>query len=250
MAPRASTWARPAHSGFPYPPPTLADGSAFAWNLHAIGTIQVADGATVGIGGLLTTDQFMALPSLPGVRIHPAQDTLFLDGWLDNKPADNPVTGGVLALTSATGPLNVAGGLISGGTITSTGTGALDFGAIGGPLVLYESVLDSVTNNGAINASAFVFAEGTIINNGTMTTSAGTIYMLPGGGFTNNGTVTVSSGGDGFGSPVTNNGTITVTQGGFSAFASAPATALTNNGSISLTSSSLYAADTTINSGT
>jgi hypothetical protein len=241
----------PALSGFPNSPPTLADGSAFAWNPQAIGTIQVADGATVGIGGLLTTDLFMALPSLPGVHIHPMLDTFFLDGWLDNKPADNPVTGGVLALTSATGPLNVDGGLVSGGTIITSGTGALDFGAIGGPLSLYRSVLDSVTNNGAIiNSSAFVFAEGTITNNGTMTTSVGTIYMLPGGGFTNNGAVTIS-GFNGYGSPVINNGTIALTQGGFSAFAPAPAVALTNNGSISLTSSSyLYVGGIAINSGT
>jgi hypothetical protein len=241
----------PALSGFPNFPPTLADGSAFAWNPNTIGAIQVADGATVGLGGLLTTDLFVALTSLPGVHIHPALDTFFLDGWLDNKPADNPVTRGVLALTTATGPLNVAGGLISGGTIATTGSGALDFVSIDGFPGFYRSALDSVTNNGTINVSStFVFAEGTITNNGTMTSAGGGIFMLPGGGFTNNGTVTIASGSDGFASPVINNGTFTVTQGGFSAFAPAPAAALTNTGSIALTSSYLYVGDRLINSGT
>ena len=102
----------------------------------------MADGATVAFGGLLTTDLFTAFPSLPGVHIHPTLDTILLDGWLDNRPADNPVTGGVLALTSATGPLTMAGGLISGGTITSTGTGALNVVNFGGPLNLYGDVID------------------------------------------------------------------------------------------------------------
>src|SRR5262249_25659474 len=119
-----------------FTPPTLADVSPYAWNPAAVGTIAVADGATVAIGGLLTTDLFTALLSLPGVRIHPALDAVVFDGWLDNHPADNPVTGGVLALTSTTGPLTMAGGAISGGTITSTGTGALNVVYFGGPLNL------------------------------------------------------------------------------------------------------------------
>lgn len=232
-------------------PPTFADGSPYAWNFGALGTIQVADGATVGFGGLLTTDQFMALSSLPGVRIHPALDTVLLDGWLDNKPADNPVTGGVLALTSATGPLTIAGALISGGTITSTGTGALNVINFGGPLYLDGGFLDSVTNNGTIAASnAYLYLEGNVVNNGTLTNSRSSIYFLPGGSFINNGTISVSSGGDAFASPVTNNGTITVTQGGFSVYANSTAASLTNHGSISLSSASLYVTGTAVNNGT
>jgi hypothetical protein len=224
----------------------LADGSAYAWNLAAIGTIQVADGATVVLGGLLTTDLFMALPSLPGVRIHPALDTVGFDGWLDNNSADNPVTGGVLALTSAIGALRVGGALISGGSITTTGTGALDVIDFPGP-----SALDSVINNGTIAVSGADLAlEGNVVNNGALTNSSGGIFSFPGGRFINNGTTSVSSGRDGFASPVTNNGIISVTQGAFGVSSPAPAVSLTNNGSISVSSGSLSVAGTMVNSGT
>src|SRR5262249_38334716 len=155
------------------------------WNPAAAGTIQVADGATVGLGGLLTTDQFMALPSLPGIRIHPALDTVILDGWLDNKPADNPVTHGVL-----TGSVTMSGGLISGGTIA----GALHLVYFGGPLSLAFSFIDSVTNNGTIAVGTFFTLEGNVVNNATLTSSAG-ISFLSGGSFINNGTISASSGG-------------------------------------------------------
>jgi hypothetical protein len=230
--------------------PTLADGSPFAWNFGAVGSIQVADGATVGIGGLLTTDQYMALPNLPGVSIHVTHDTVLFDGWLDNKPTDNPVTHGVLALTSATGPLSLAGGFISGGTITTTGTGALNVVNSNGPVGFFFSAMDSVTNNGTIIVSAFLILEGNVVNNGTVTNSLSGIFFLPGGSFINNGTISVSSGGYGIASPVTNNGTITVTHGAFNVFPPAPAVVLTNNGSIFLSSSGLFVGGSSVNSGT
>jgi hypothetical protein len=214
-------------------PPTLVDGSPYAWN-PAAGSIQVADGATVGLGGLLTTDQFMAFPNLPNVSIHPAHDTVLLDGWLDNNPVDNPVTHGVLALTSATGPLNLAGGLISGGTITSTGTGALDVVGFGGPLYLYDGFLDSVANDATIAVSHTVLLlEGTTVNNGNMTASSGGIFALPGGSFTNNGTIDLSSGGASLLSPVTNTGTISLSAGSLYV-----AGTMTNIGTISASSHS------------
>jgi hypothetical protein len=229
-------------------PPTLADGSP--WNPAAVGTIAVADGATVALGGLLTTDLFTAFPSLPGVRIHPALDTVLLDGWLDNRPADNPVTGGVLALTSATGPLTMAGAFISGGTITSTGTGAVNVIPPNGPFYYFASFLDSVTNDGTIAVSGTgLDLEGNIVNNGTLTNSRSGILFLPGGSFINNGTISISSGGDGIASPVTNNGTISVTQGVFSAFAPAGTVSLRNNGSISVSSGTLFVSGGMVNSG-
>jgi hypothetical protein len=232
-------------------PPTLADGSPYAWDPAAAGTIQVADGATVGFGGLLTTDRFTALPSLPGVSIHLAHDTVLLDGWLDNKPADNPVTHGVLALSSATGPVNMVGGFISGGTITNTGTGALNVSSVSEPQYLYLSTLDGVTNNGtiALSSNTILDLEGNIVNNGTLTNSASQIFFLAGGSFINNGTISVSSGGNRFASPMTNNGTITLTQGFLSARAPDPAVSLTNHGSISLSSAGLFVVGSTINSG-
>jgi hypothetical protein len=231
-------------------PPTLADGSAYAWNPAAAGTVQVADGATVGLGGLLTTDQFVSLATLPGFYIHLAQDTVVLDGWLDNRPADNPVTGGVLALTSATGPVILAGGFLSGGTVTTTGTGALNVRNFYGPLDLFNGDLDSVTSNGTVTvSSAVLYLEGSAVNNGTLTNSSGDIFFLSGGSFINNGSIAFPSGGDGFDWPLTNNGIITVNQGGFSTYAPAPSVSLTNHGSISLSSGWLYVAGSSINSG-
>jgi hypothetical protein len=237
-------------SSDPNSPPALADG--IPWDPAAVGTIQVADGATVGLGGLLTTDLYMAFPSLPGVHIHPSLDAVVLDGWLDNRPADNPVTGGVLARTSATGPVTMSGGLISGGTITSTGTGALNVIAFGGPLNLFISFLDSVINDGTIAVSSTgLILAGNVVNNGTLTTSSGSISARPGGSFINNGTVSaLSTSVDVFDSPVTNNGTITATRGAFEVFTGDTALALTNNGSISLTSGLLRVTGNTINSGT
>jgi hypothetical protein len=212
-------------------PPTLADGSPFAWNPNAVGSIQVADGATVGFGGLLTTDLFTAFPNLPGVSIHLAHDTVLLDGWLDNKPADNPVTGGVLALSSATGTVNFTGGLISHGTITSSGTGALNV-SFSGPLFLGFDFLDSVTINAPIAVSGTpLFLEGTTVNNANMTASSfGAIVALPGGTFTNNGSMVLSNSFAGLGSSLTNTGSISVSGSQLSAGT------ITNSGTVSITS--------------
>ncbi len=224
-------------------PPTAPDVSP--WNPAAVGTIAIADGATVAIGGLLTTDLFTAFPTLPGVRIHPALDTVLLDGWLDNHPADNPVTGGVLALTS---PLTMAGGAISGGTITTTGAGVLNVINFGGPLYLAGGVLDSVTNNGTIAVPNFgIDLEGNIVNNGTLTAYDSGVQCLAGGSFINNGTFALSFAGANFASPVTNNGTITVSNGG--AFDTYGAD-LTNNRTITVSSASLYVMGNMVNAGT
>src|SRR5262249_8227169 len=158
------------------------------------------------------------------------------DGWLDNKPADNPVTGGVLALTSATGPVNMAGGLISGGTITTTGTGILNVIPPSGPFYYFASYLDSVTNAGTITMSDFLGLEGNVVNNGTVNSHT-FLFSLPGGSFTNNGSINLTSFAfAGLQSPVINNGTITLNQSQFSVFVPAPAVALTNNGSIFVSS--------------
>jgi hypothetical protein len=176
-----------------------------------------------------------------------------LDGWLDNRPVDNPKSGGVLALSPLTGPVKMSGGFISGGTITSTGTGALDEIDFEGPLGLSDGYLDSVTNDGTISAFSSLWAEGSVVNNGTLTAdgSGGGMDFLPEGSFTNNGTMTVSSGGDFFESPVTNNGTITVTNGTFGVSSPGAAVNLANNSSISLSSSAtFYVTGSMVNSGT
>jgi hypothetical protein len=206
--------------------PTLADGSAYAWNLSTVGSINVANGGTIGFGGLMTTDQLTAFPSLPGVSINLSQDTVLLDGWLDNSPADNPVTGGVLAFTSATGPVNLAGGFISQGTIITGGTGVLN---------VNSGILGSVTNNGAVVVPGNLQLEGPFTNNGTLTVSF-EISPISAGTFTNNGSINLAGGVLLIGS-MTNNGTIALNSGFLQV---APQTSplpvtLTNAGTISAT---------------
>jgi hypothetical protein len=238
--------------------PTLAGGSPYAWNLAAVGTIQVADGATVGFGGLLTTDQFTAFPSLPGVSIHLAHDAVLLAGWLDNQPADNPVTGGVLALTSATGAVNAAGALISGGSITSSGTGALIVRAFVGPFGLGRLYLDNVTNDGTITvpAEGVLELEGTITNNGALTNSSGYIFSsfsAPGDSFTNNGSITISAAYSDWPSSITNNGVISLIEAQFNAspYDVAPKLANSSTASISVASGTeIYWPGTLTNAGT
>jgi hypothetical protein len=238
-------------------PPTLADGSPYAWNLAAVGMIQVADGATVGFGGLLTTDQLTAFPSLPGVSIHLAHDTLLLDGWLDNQPADNPVTGGVLALNSATGAVNAAGVLIFGGTTTSSGTGTLSVSEFFGPFDLRGLFLDNVTNDGTITVQAggVLNLEGTITNNGTLTNTGGSIFSTfsaPGDSFTNNGSITISSAYSDWPSTVTNNGVISLIHAQFNESSNDVAATLANSGTGSISAVSgteIYWPGTMTNSG-
>jgi hypothetical protein len=233
-------------------PATLADGSPYAWNPAAAGTIQVADGATVGLGGLLTTDQFTALPSLPNFSIHLAHDTVLLDGWLDNKPADNPVTGGVLALTSATGSVGMYGGYISGGSITTTGSTALNILIpSNGPFYDFASVLDGVTNNGTIAmVSDFLELEGNVVNNGTLTDSGEEFFAIPDGSLTNNGIMSFTFSFADMESPVTNHGTMTLSSSEFFIQPYGGPVSLTNTGTISLTSATLDLGGNLTNSGT
>jgi hypothetical protein len=241
-------------------PPTLVDASPYAWNQSTVGTIDVANGATIGFGGLMTTDTFTAFPSLPGVSIDLSQDTVLLDGFLDNSPADNPVTGGVLALTSGTGPVNLGQplsvasfGLISQGTITSSGTGVL---------VGNYGMLDSVTIDGTMPVPGNLFLEGPVINNGTLIVSSqivqgapGQLIQLSGGSFINNGTLNVTAGLFDSGSSFSNNGTISLNHYGFLQvspnFPQYLPVTFTNAGTISETDfSELYLQANVTNTGT
>lgn len=227
-------------------PPTLADASAYAWNLNAVGTITVANGATVAFGGLLTSDQFAALPDLPGVSIDLAQDTIILDAWLDNTPADNPVHGGVLTASALTGALHLAGGIVFGGTIVSTAADPVLVGGVGG-------VLDNVTNNGTIDAFneyTFLTLVGNIVNNGTLANSDTSIVSQPGTSLVNNGTVSITYGGVVIEGSVTNNGIVTTAQGILEVTPANPTQGLTNTGTITLSPGTLYVVGNTTNSGT
>ena len=92
----------------------------YAWS--NLGSLTIGNGATVIVGGFLTTDQYQGAVAIPGVTANLALDSSSLDGTLDNSAADNAVSAGVLALNAATGPLLVIGGTISGGSITTSGS--------------------------------------------------------------------------------------------------------------------------------
>jgi RTX calcium-binding nonapeptide repeat (4 copies) len=223
-------------------PPTLADGSAYAWSLSKVGTITVSDGATISFGGLMTADQFTAFRSLPGVSIDLSRDTVILAGWLDDSPADNPDTGGVLALTSETGPVDLAGGFIYQGTITSSGTGALDAVDFVGLDFNGIGVLDGVTNDGtiAVLSNSVLYLEGAVTNNGTFAASIGLTLFLPGGSFTNNGSLKLTNNLDNHvflfcNSSMVNHGTIALDDAAFEVFpfdSQSPPVTLTNTGTI------------------
>jgi hypothetical protein len=121
----------------------------------------------------LTADQFYAFPCLPGVSVHFAQDRIVLGGWLDNSPADNPQSGGVLALTPATGPLFLSGGYIYQGKITTSGPDDLEAADVG--------VLDNVELDGNLNVTG-PYGSGKIFVENNMTLN-GTIVMPGGAGF-------------------------------------------------------------------
>src|SRR5262249_5532050 len=138
---------------YPSPPP-IADGSPYALNLGQVGTIDVANGATLGLGGLMTTDQFNAFRSLPGVAINFPHVTVFLTGWLDNSPADNPTSHGVFAIDASTGPLYLGDGYIYQGRITTSGSNDLETANTG--------FLDGVELDGNLNGTG-LYGVGTII---------------------------------------------------------------------------------------
>jgi hypothetical protein len=167
--------------------PTIADGRPYAYDPSKVGTIQLAAGATIELGGLLTTDQWSAFPNLPGVNFDHTRDRILFAGWLDNSPADNPLSGGVLAITPATGPLLLSGGYIYQGKITTSGPDDLEADDIG--------VLDNVELDGTLNVSSPFFGLGEIYVEDNMTLN-GTIVMPRSGellvGFFDNAADTIS----------------------------------------------------------
>ncbi len=113
--------------------PTSSAAAAYAWT--NLGTLTVADGATVNLGGVFTTDAFDDGFANVGGAIHLSKDMVNLTGSMDNSPTDNPVSDGVLALNASTGPLYMAG-LIYAGTVTIGGdnlvAASAGFGAVSG----------------------------------------------------------------------------------------------------------------------
>jgi hypothetical protein len=155
----------------PNSPPLFADGGAHPFPSSMVGTLHVADGASIVFGGLLTTDQLEAFPNLPGVSIHLSQDVIGIDGWLDNSPADNPVSQGVFAVPSAGGQLNLFGAYLFQGKILGNLQNLTGFNFI---------VLDGIELDGNLSVCPNGFGNVTILNSLTLN---GTIDMTSADGF-------------------------------------------------------------------
>ncbi|HLN26979.1 MAG TPA: hypothetical protein VK395_04500 [Gemmataceae bacterium] len=135
--------------------PTSAAAAPYVWTNK--GTLTIADGATVDLGGIITTDQYLDNLADVGVTAHLITDTVNLIGSLDSSVADNPQSGGVLAISAATGPLFLYGGLIHQGTITTSGSDDLVAEPAISPTVDNDSyffgTLDGVTLDGTFDMS-------------------------------------------------------------------------------------------------
>jgi hypothetical protein len=126
------------------------------------------------LGGWLNAD-----PSVSNVAtVNLSSDTVYLIGTLDNSPADNPATGGVLTLAP--------------GVTSSTGSWYLtsSFGCCGGGSI-YQGTLDTTAGAALIATPAGGTLNG-VTNDGTILVD-GSSLTLQGLGWTNNGTITASN---------------------------------------------------------
>ena len=98
----------------------FASAARYIWTNS--GTLSIAPGATVNLGDYFTTDEFENHFQQLGVNLKLDSYMVNLIGTIDNSAADNPITGGTLALNQSTGPLYLAGGIIDQGTITTRDT--------------------------------------------------------------------------------------------------------------------------------
>jgi len=168
--------------------PTSAAAAPYVWTNK--GTLTIADGATVNLGGIVTTDEYLDNFADVGIAAHLVKDTVNLTGSLDNTAAHNPQSDGMLAISAATGPLFLYGGLIHQGTITTSGSDDL----VGAPALtplLYSfaysyGTLDGVTLDGTFDMSQYGGtgggAEAAVINGLTLNG----IIKLGGAAGTNN----------------------------------------------------------------
>ncbi len=114
------------------------------------GVLSIAPGATINLGDFFTTDEYENGFQSLGVDLNLSQYTVNLIGTLDNSPADNPITGGILALDASTGPLILGSRIfafsaeIDRGTITTDGTD---------DLIANWGTLDGVTLDGTLDMS-------------------------------------------------------------------------------------------------
>ncbi len=105
------------------------------------GTISIAKGAVVNLGGTFISDAFDNFDVAAGATVN-------LTGTLDNSKDDNPLSEGILVLGDSTGPLLLDGGTISQGSITTDGTNDL-------VATLQGGTLDGVTLNGTLDMTQY-----------------------------------------------------------------------------------------------
>jgi len=143
------------------------------------GTVNIANGSTLALDGVITTDDI-------GVLVNAGTGTINLVGDLDN-------TGNTLALTASTGDLTISFGSITNGTVTTAGGSAL--------LAGFNSALDNVAINGdltvgfgsTINLSNSVSVTNSLANSGDINVLTGSSFAVSGGG-TQTGTFSIASG--------------------------------------------------------
>ncbi len=144
--------------------PTSAAASPYTWINN--GFISIPDTSTVNLGGVFTTAAFKALMGdLNSFSQNLAGDTFNLTGVMDNSAADNPFNQNTLALSSSTVLLNLSGGEIYQGAITTSGSYDLVATANGG-------ILDGVTLDGTLDMSevvdGYVIVSNDLTLNGTI----------------------------------------------------------------------------------
>ena len=130
--------------------PSDPSASSYYWSNQ--GTLSISKDSTVNLGGVITTD---ALNSLVAEGL--VGPDITLTGVLDNSLADNPISGGVLALGPATGYLTLAGGSIDQGTVTTSGGNDLVATGTGG-------TLDGVTLDGTLDMTQFYAATISVLD--------------------------------------------------------------------------------------
>ncbi len=165
---------------------TLGDNSpdvpSDTWKNTGVVSITAAPGASLWLGGYITTDEFESGSWSSGLNLDLSQFTEYLTGTMDNSPADNPITGGILTLNASTGPLYLQG-QIDGGTITGTA-----------PISAYGATLNGVIVDVAVDdVQGNLTLEGnwSTTVNAPITATYGTINLS--GTWTNNAPITVTA---------------------------------------------------------
>jgi hypothetical protein len=168
--------------GSPVTDSNYSSAASYIWT--NTGTLAIAPGATVNLGDYFTTDDVENHFQQLGVNLDLSKYTVNLIGTIDNSAADNPITGGTLALNNSTGPLYLSAGVINGGTIATNGRNDLiatdanysydysnDIPVGGGTLI--GVTLDGTLDMQSIPAATATVSGGLTLNGAIALTGAG-----------------------------------------------------------------------------